>query len=163
MFNLLSQSLRDYFSFRILSLAFVPALISMVVCGFIFYYNADNAIAWAFQMLPNWLTNINGTLGNILSVSLSVLVYGFLVVLAVVIALITNVFVSIFYTPLIVSYLHKHYYSQIHREEFGGIWDCVLEFGKLFLFFGVAFIVCIPLYFVPIIGHIVLILSLIHI
>lgn len=155
MFDVFFQSFKDYFTPKILLLTFAPCIIGVIVGVFLLYTYGDIACEWVLGIIPDRFKSDN-IIGDILSVSANLLVYSFLFVFFVISVLLFNVFCSIFYTPYIVSYLHQQYFPHIKRESFGGILNCLREFIKLFVIFTLIFVICIPLYFVPILGHFVL-------
>lgn len=155
MFDTFFQSLKDYFTPKILLLTFIPCVIGVVVGVFLLYTYGNASCEWVLGIIPQRFKP-DGMIGSILTASANFLVYSFLFALFVIGVLLFNIFCSIFYTPFIVSYLHQRYFSHIKRESFGGIFDCLRTFTKLFMIFALIFIVCIPLYFVPILGHCVL-------
>ncbi len=80
------------------------------------------------------------------------LVYFLIFWIAILLSLIINIFASIFYTPLVVSYLHQKYYPHVVLEKFGSILFSIKYFLKTLILMLVLLALLTPFYFIPFIG-----------
>lgn len=152
-----AKALRDYASPKILSLTFLPALLAFgLSVGAIILYGGRVG-EWVFSLLPSW-ANGWGWLGSVLGGLVNLCVYLLLAIGAVVASMFVNVFFSIFYTPIIVEYVRTREFAHREKVNFGTLGECVLEFLKCLALYGTLFVLCIPLYFVPLLGSCVLFL-----
>ncbi|WP_187928845.1 EI24 domain-containing protein [Helicobacter pylori] len=153
--SIFKKSFNDFLSARMLLINLGPILLSLAFFGAIFYYNGENIVNYCQTLLPQSLNDYSHSQGFFAGVFVWVfkaLVYFFIFWIAILLSLVINIFASIFYTPLVVSYLHQKYYSHVVLEEFGSILFSVKYFLKSLAFMLLFLAVLTPLYFIPFIG-----------
>ncbi|GAA8502514.1 hypothetical protein HpDR57_09840 [Helicobacter pylori] len=114
-----------------------PILLSLAFFGAIFYYNGENIVNYCQTLLPQSLNDYSHSQGFFAGVFVWVfkaLVYFFIFWIVILLSLVINIFASIFYTPLVVSYLHQKYYPHVVLEEFGSILFSIKYFLKSLAF-----------------------------
>ncbi|PAF51529.1 EI24 domain-containing protein [Helicobacter sp. 13S00477-4] len=155
MFIIIKKSWEDFFSLKMLTLNLLPILIGIVFWAFVLFYFSDYFIKFLEYFLPQSWQKISQNqgffshIGNILIHSLLYILLGFLILI---LTLIGNIFISIFYTPIVVKYLHKKYFYYIDIDSFGSIQTSIHHYIKSLGKFLLFFIVLTPFYFVPFIG-----------
>ncbi len=162
--SILKKSFNDFLSVRMLLINLGPILLSLAFFGAIFYYNGENIVNYCQTLLPQSLSDYSHSQGFFAGVFVWVfkaLVYFLIFWIAILLSLVINIFASIFYTPLVVSYLHQKYYPHVVLEEFGSILFSVKYFLKALLFMLLFLAVLTPLYFIPFIGVFGVFLSII--
>ncbi|MGL2856399.1 EI24 domain-containing protein [Helicobacter pylori] len=153
--SILKKSFNDFLSVRMLLINLGPILLSLAFFGVIFYYNGENIVNYCQTLLPQSLSDYSHSQGFFAGVFVWVfkaLVYFFIFWIVILLSLVINIFASIFYTPLVVSYLHQKYYSHVVLEEFGSIFFSVKYFLKSLAFMLLFLAVLTPFYFIPFIG-----------
>ncbi len=153
--SIFKKSFNDLLSARMILINLGPILLSLVFFGAIFYYNGENIVNYCQTLLPQSLSDYSHSQGFFASVFAWVfkaLVYFFIFWIAILLSLVINIFASIFYTPLVVSYLHQKYYPHVVLEEFGSIFFSIKYFLKSLLFMLLFLAVLTPFYFIPFIG-----------
>ncbi|MCQ2673951.1 EI24 domain-containing protein [Helicobacter pylori] len=153
--SIFKKSFNDFLSARMLLINLGPILLSLAFFGAIFYYNGENIVNYCQALLPQSLSDYSHSQGFFAGVFVWVfkaLVYSFIFWIAILLSLVINVFASIFYTPLVVSYLHQKYYSHVVLEEFGSILFSIKYFLKALAFMLLFLAVLTPFYFIPFIG-----------
>uniref|UniRef100_UPI00165A723F EI24 domain-containing protein n=1 Tax=Helicobacter pylori TaxID=210 RepID=UPI00165A723F len=153
--SILKKSFNDFLSTRMLLINLGPILLSLAFFGAIFYYNGENIVNYCQALLPQSLNDYSHSQGFFAGVFVWVfkaLVYFLIFWIAILLSLVINVFASIFYTPLVVSYLHQKYYPHVVLEEFGSILFSIKYFLKALLFMLLFLAVLTPFYFIPFIG-----------
>ncbi|AFI04468.1 EI24 domain-containing protein [Helicobacter cetorum] len=153
--SLLSKGWKDFFSFRMLVINLAPVMLGVLFWSMAFYYFSDNILSYCERFLPHsWsaLAHSEGFLASLWAFVFKGLVYMLIIWFVILLTLIGNVFMSIFYTPLVISYLHKKYYFQVEREEFGSVTFSIKYFLKSLIIMLVIMALLTPLYFIPIIG-----------
>ncbi|WP_187940143.1 EI24 domain-containing protein [Helicobacter pylori] len=153
--SIFKKSFNDFLSARMLLINLGPILLSLAFFGVIFYYNGENIVNYCQALLPQSLSDYSHSQGFFAGVFVWVfkaLVYFLIFWIAILLSLVINIFASIFYTPLVVSYLHQKYYSHVVLEEFGSIFFSVKYFLKSLAFMLLFLAVLTPLYFIPFIG-----------
>ncbi|MCX2716922.1 EI24 domain-containing protein [Helicobacter sp. MIT 21-1697] len=151
MLHILNKSIKDFFSLKILLITFVPAILGLLLWGSVIYYYGQELYNWTLGLMPEWLMSVK-FLGNILNIVLALIVYTLLGLWLVLMILLTNVFFSIFYTPLIVSFVRKKDFPHIPQSGFGTLGECLGEFFKNLCIFVPLFILSFLLYFIPLLG-----------
>lgn len=152
---ILRKSKRDFLSLPMIVLNILPVLFGVALWGGILYVFCDVLIAYATGLLPESLQayiNDNGILGRVITISLYALL-GFCVIL---LALVGNVFVSIFYAPLVVGYIRKYHYPYIPKPASVPILVALKQFLKAFVLLCALCVVCMPLVFIPVIGGVIM-------
>ncbi|RVY75833.1 EI24 domain-containing protein [Helicobacter pylori] len=153
--SILKKSFNDFLSVRMLLINLGPILLSLAFFGVIFYYNGENIVNYCQTLLPQSLNDYSHSQGFFAGVFVWVfkaLVYFFIFWIAILLSLVINIFASIFYTPLVVSYLHQKYYPHVVLEEFGSILFSIKYFLKSLIFMLLFLAVLTPFYFIPFIG-----------
>ncbi|WP_000242472.1 EI24 domain-containing protein [Helicobacter pylori] len=153
--SIFKKSFNDFLSARMILINLGPILLSLAFFGAIFYYNGENIVNYCQTLLPQSLNDYSHSQGFFAGVFVWVfkaLVYFLIFWIAILLSLVINIFASIFYTPLVVSYLHQKYYPHVVLEEFGSILFSIKYFLKALLFMLVFLAVLTPLYFIPFIG-----------
>ncbi|WP_121058199.1 EI24 domain-containing protein [Helicobacter pylori] len=153
--SIFKKSFNDFLSARMLLINLGPILLSLAFFGAIFYYNGENIVNYCQTLLPQSLSDYSHSQGFFSGVFVWVfkaLVYFLIFWIAILLSLVINIFASIFYTPLVVSYLHQKYYPHVVLEEFGSILFSIKYFLKSLAFMLLFLAVLTPLYFIPFIG-----------
>ncbi|MFP6306863.1 EI24 domain-containing protein [Helicobacter pylori] len=153
--SILKKSFNDFLSARMLLINLGPILLSLAFFGAIFYYNGGSIVGYCQTLLPQSLNDYSHSQGFFAGVFVWVskaLVYFLIFWIAILLSLVINIFASIFYTPLVVSYLHQKYYPHVVLEEFGSILFSIKYFLKSLAFMLVFLAVLTPFYFIPFIG-----------
>ncbi len=153
--SIFKKSFNDFLSVRMLLINLGPILLSLAFFGAIFYYNGGSIVNYCQTLLPQSLSDYSHSQGFFSGVFVWVfkaLVYFLIFWIAILLSLVINIFASIFYTPLVVSYLHQKYYSHVVLEEFGSILFSVKYFLKALIFMLLFLAVLTPFYFIPFIG-----------
>ncbi|WP_187934323.1 EI24 domain-containing protein [Helicobacter pylori] len=153
--SIFKKSFNDFLSARMLLINLGPILLSLAFFGAVFHYNGENIVNYCHTLLPQSLSDYSHSQGFFSGVFVWVfkaLVYFLIFWIAILLSLIINVFASIFYTPLVVSYLHQKYYPHVVLEEFGSILFSIKYFLKALILMLVLLALLTPFYFIPFIG-----------
>ncbi|ADU81029.1 hypothetical protein HPGAM_00895 [Helicobacter pylori Gambia94/24] len=153
--SIFKKSFNDFLSARMLLINLGPILLSLAFFGAIFYYNGENVVNYCHTLLPQSLNDYSHSQGFFSGVFVWVfkaLVYFLIFWIAILLSLVINVFASIFYTPLVVSYLHQKYYPHVVLEKFGSILFSIKYFLKALILMFVLLALLTPFYFIPFIG-----------
>ncbi|WQS64608.1 EI24 domain-containing protein [Helicobacter pylori] len=153
--SIFKKSFNDFLSARMLLINLGPILLSLAFFGAIFHYNGESVVNYCQALLPQSLSDYSHSQGFFSGVFVWVfkaLVYFLIFWIAILLSLVINVFASIFYTPLVVSYLHQKYYPHVVLEEFGSILFSIKYFLKALILMLVLLALLTPFYFIPFIG-----------
>ncbi|MCQ2686034.1 EI24 domain-containing protein [Helicobacter pylori] len=153
--SIFKKSFNDFLSARMILINLGPILLSLAFFGAIFYYNGENIVNYCQALLPQSLNDYSHSQGFFAGVFVWVfkaLVYFLIFWIAILLSLVINIFASIFYTPLVVSYLHQKYYPHVVLEEFGSILFSIKYFLKALILMLVLLALLTPFYFIPFIG-----------
>ncbi|MGN8437642.1 EI24 domain-containing protein [Helicobacter pylori] len=153
--SIFKKSFNDFLSARMLLINLGPILLSLAFFGAIFHYNGESVVNYCQALLPQSLSDYSHSQGFFAGVFVWVfkaLVYFLIFWIAILLSLVINVFASIFYTPLVVSYLHQKYYPHVVLEEFGSILFSIKYFLKALILMLVLLALLTPFYFIPFIG-----------
>ncbi|MGL2372736.1 EI24 domain-containing protein [Helicobacter pylori] len=153
--SIFKKSFNDFLSARMLLINLGPILLSLAFFGAVFHYNGENIVNYCQALLPQSLNDYAHSQGFFSGVFVWVfkaLVYFLIFWIAILLSLVINVFASIFYTPLVVSYLHQKYYPHVVLEEFGSILFSIKYFLKALILMLVLLALLTPFYFIPFIG-----------
>ncbi|MGL2843093.1 EI24 domain-containing protein [Helicobacter pylori] len=153
--SIFKKSFNDFLSARILLINLGPILLSLAFFGAIFYYNGESVVNYCQALLPQSLSDYSHSQGFFSGVFVWVfkaLVYFLIFWIVILLSLVINIFASIFYTPLVVSYLHQKYYPHVVLEEFGSILFSIKYFLKALILMLVLLALLTPFYFIPFIG-----------
>ncbi|MFP6104491.1 EI24 domain-containing protein [Helicobacter pylori] len=162
--SIFKKSFNDFLSARMLLINLGPILLSLAFFGVIFYYNGENIVNYCQTLLPQSLSDYSHSQGfftGMFAWVFKALVYFLIFWIVILLSLVINIFASIFYTPLVVSYLHQKYYPHVVLEEFGSILFSIKYFLKSLIFILLFLSVLTPLYFIPFIGVFGVFLSII--
>ncbi|GAA8589708.1 EI24 domain-containing protein [Helicobacter pylori] len=162
--SIFKKSFNDFLSARMLLINLGPILLSLAFFGAVFHYNGESVVNYCQALLPQSLSDYSHSQGFFSGVFVWVfkaLVYFLIFWIAILLSLVINVFASIFYTPLVVSYLHQKYYPHVVLEEFGSILFSIKYFLRSLLFMLLFLAVLTPFYFIPFIGVFGVFLSII--
>ncbi len=153
--SIFKKSFNDFLSVRMLLINLGPILLSLAFFGVIFYYNGENIVNYCQTLLPQSLSDYSHSQGfftGMFAWVFKALVYFLIFWIVILLSLVINIFASIFYTPLVISYLHQKYYPHVVLEEFGSILFSIKYFLKSLIFILLFLSVLTPLYFIPFIG-----------
>ncbi|WP_187895860.1 EI24 domain-containing protein [Helicobacter pylori] len=153
--SIFKKSFNDFLSARMLLINLGPILLSLAFFGAVFHYNGESVVNYCQALLPQSLSDYSHSQGFFSGVFVWVfkaLVYFLIFWIAILLSLVINIFASIFYTPLVVSYLHQKYYPHVVLEEFGSILFSIKYFLRSLIFMLLFLAVLTPLYFIPFIG-----------
>ncbi|WP_187883855.1 EI24 domain-containing protein [Helicobacter pylori] len=153
--SIFKKSFNDFLSARMLLINLGPILLSLAFFGAVFHYNGGSVVNYCHTLLPQSLNDYSHSQGFFAGVFVWVfkaLVYFLIFWIAILLSLVINVFASIFYTPLVVSYLHQKYYPHVVLEEFGSILFSIKYFLKTLILMLVLLALLTPFYFIPFIG-----------
>ncbi|MGN8399124.1 peptidase [Helicobacter pylori] len=153
--SIFKKSFNDFLSARMILINLGPILLSLAFFGAIFYYNGESVVNYCQALLPQSLSDYSHSQGFFSGVFVWVfkaLVYFLIFWIAILLSLVINIFASIFYTPLVVSYLHQKYYPHVVLEEFGSILFSIKYFLKALILMLVLLALLTPFYFIPFIG-----------
>ncbi len=153
--SILKKSFNDFLSARMLLINLGPILLSLAFFGAVFYYNGGSIVSYCQTLLPQSLNDYShsqGFFAGVFAWVFKALVYFLIFWIVILLSLVINIFASIFYTPLVVSYLHQKYYPHVVLEEFGSILFSIKYFLKSLIFMLLLLAVFTPFYFIPFIG-----------
>ncbi|WP_120825466.1 EI24 domain-containing protein [Helicobacter pylori] len=153
--SIFKKSFNDFLSARMLLINLGPILLSLAFFGAIFHYNGESVVNYCQTLLPQSLSDYShsqGFFAGVFAWVFKALVYFLIFWIAILLSLVINVFASIFYTPLVVSYLHQKYYPHVVLEEFGSILFSIKYFLKALILMLVLLALLTPFYFIPFIG-----------
>ncbi|EMH29196.1 EI24 domain-containing protein [Helicobacter pylori] len=153
--SIFKKSFNDFLSARMLLINLGPILLSLAFFGAVFHYNGENVVNYCQALLPQSLNDYahsQGFFANVFAWVFKALVYFLIFWIAILLSLIINIFASIFYTPLVVSYLHQKYYPHVVLEKFGSILFSIKYFLKTLILMLALLALLTPFYFIPFIG-----------
>ncbi|WRE97287.1 EI24 domain-containing protein [Helicobacter pylori] len=153
--SIFKKSFNDFLSARMLLINLGPILLSLAFFGAVFHYNGESVVNYCQALLPQSLSDYShsqGFFAGVFAWVFKALVYFLIFWIAILLSLVINVFASIFYTPLVVSYLHQKYYPHVVLEEFGSILFSIKYFLKTLILMLVLLALLTPFYFIPFIG-----------
>ncbi len=153
--SIFKKSFNDFLSARMLLINLGPILLSLAFFGAVFHYNGESVVNYCQALLPQSLSDYSHSQGFFSGVFVWVfkaLVYFLIFWIAILLSLVINVFASIFYTPLVVSYLHQKYYPHVVLEEFGSILFSIKYFLRSLILMLLLLALLTPFYFIPFIG-----------
>ncbi|NHA89083.1 EI24 domain-containing protein [Helicobacter pylori] len=153
--SIFKKSFNDFLSARMLLINLGPILLSLAFFGAVFHYNGESVMNYCQALLPQSLSDYShsqGFFAGVFAWVFKALVYFLIFWIAILLSLVINVFASIFYTPLVVSYLHQKYYPHVVLEEFGSILFSIKYFLKTLILMLVLLALLTPFYFIPFIG-----------
>lgn len=161
--DVLTRSLRDFFSSKFLTLSFAPLLGAAIVLSIVMFLGISEVIS----ILKNEIQNdsyifFNGESYPILTKILSFAVVHYIIgaflwfiggFLIVVLSIVVAVLIVGFLTPTVVKILHARYYSHLPlaKDPVSNSKMIIITIGIL-LKFILLFIICIPFLFIPVVN-----------
>jgi len=179
--DIITKSVKDFFSSKMLKIALIPLILSMIILYLIFFGLADFTIEAlkniaqttakdALEVLIDenapfyfaWATYFIAFLFkySITSYLAGILFYTFGAIFVFHIAIIVTLFIIGFLSANIVQNLHKKDYSHLKLKPFGNITNTIINSLKAIFVMILLYILFIPLYFIPILNVIALYLPL---
>ena len=172
--EIILKSIRDFFSGSMLKIALVPLIITMIIFYMLFFTAADfgisslQEVAIASQSGQEVIIDENAPFYFVWMTYLIVFLFkysflswiaGFLLytigtVVVLQISVIFSIIIIGFLTPMILSILHKKYYSYLNLSGYGTIISSIWVLTKSFFMMILLFIVLIPIYFIPVLNMI---------
>lgn len=152
--SLLKQSLRDYLSPKIIFLTLLPSMLGLVFWLTLLYAYGATIEDQVLALLPQWLTD--NQIGGIVNFTLKAMIFFFLCFILLCLILLGNILAMPFYAPILISHLHTQAFSHIPKQSFASAIECLGYSLKLIGLFCLSFAVCLPLYFIPILGSLAL-------
>jgi len=143
-------ALNDLKEPKIFSLLFAPMLLSALFWGGLFLF-LGNALALRLYELFLIQTGdgiVGVWLGWILMIS-AYLATGLFFLFGV---LATNLLFASFFTPIACSHVHKQYYAELEVGGFGSLFSTIFSLTKITAIFCCLWFLCIPFYFLPLVG-----------
>ena len=157
--SLISQSIKDFFSKKFLTLSFAPLLVPIILLGFLVAFGGaefhmvleTGASTGDFSFLDEnahpflaWLLGFTATQWFLVT-----FFYVFGGLFAVLLSLVIAIVVIGFLTPFVVKILHKKYYSHITlSKSMSSVLTMSMSIGVFLRFLGL-FLVSIPFMFIP--------------
>lgn len=153
--QILQKSKQDFLSAPMIALNIIPVLLGLVFWGVVLYAFSDVLYTYVVGLLPeSWRGYLYDsgigawTLGFMLKLSL----YLLLGVCVLLLAVVGNVFVSMFYVPIAISYIRKHHYPHFPKPKSPSLRASLAYFLKAFVLLCASCVICSPLFFIPIVG-----------
>ncbi len=161
--SILKRSLNDFMSVKFLGLSFATLFVPFCVLGFLVITGGGEL----FDLLNQGANSgdfsyINDEQYPIITAILKfslikwlivTLFYTIGTVLAVLLSLLVAIVVLGFFTPLVVSTLHKKYYQNVYIEKIDSM-EVLKQMSFIFLKFILFFLICLPFCWIPIVIHI---------
>ncbi|WP_418187458.1 EI24 domain-containing protein [Aliarcobacter lanthieri] len=178
--EIILKSVKDFFNSRMLKIALIPLIVSMIILYLIFFGMASfgietlRTIAQTAQeggeviidesspFYTVWFTYFIVFLFkySITSWLAGILFYTIGTIFVFHISVILTLFIIGFLTPMIVDNLHKKDYAYLKLKPFGNVANAIINAFKSVFVMILLYILFIPLYFIPIINIIALYLPL---
>ncbi len=174
--SILSRSIQDFFTKEMLSYAFLPFVVTILVLNSLFFYGADSAIDSMQQSSiqvhqSSTSVSADGVVSTtqvqesyegssifdvifkyILSSSIfSIIVTVFGSFIIFIFAIFVALIVIGFLTPFIVKSIHKKHYTQHELHNYSNMFSATLYTIKTLLLTLLMLLLFIPLYFIPLI------------
>ncbi|WP_411682672.1 EI24 domain-containing protein [Helicobacter felis] len=151
----IQESWKDFLSWKMLLVNLGPLLIGFAFWGVLLLHFGDNFVRILEGFLPtSWYryAHSGGFTPALFLLVFKFFVYALLGLFVLILSLIGNVLMAIFYTPIVVAYVRKKDYPNLSLEGFGDMGLCLQHFLKQLAYFCMFLLVCSPLYFIPFIG-----------
>ena len=106
---------------------------NILLVGSILYFCGASFYQYVLDLSPEWIANlsVNAALwARVLSFLYVLSIYLFLGLCVGILTLLTSLFFALFYTPLLVKFVHKKDFSHIHLQPFGNLVSDMLVFFK---------------------------------
>jgi len=170
--DIIIKSIKDFFSSKMLKIALIPLILSMIILYLIFFGLADFTIEALKNIAQTakdgsevlidenapfyftWLTYFIAFLFkySITSYLAGILFYTFGTIFVFHIAIIVTLFIIGFLTANIVQNLHKKDYPHLKLKPFGNITNSIINSLKAIFMMILLYILFIPLYFIPVVN-----------
>ena len=159
--HFLNLGKKDFLSFYILRLVFLPLLFSLLFWGVIFYFFGGLGFERLYELLrPNlaleisWLLWIQGVIDFVIKATLWV----FFVILFLVLSLLSNLIICSFLAPLVVKFVCSKHYAHKSLQGDTGLFVSVFYLLKTYVLYFVFLVILIPFYFIPFLGSLLILL-----
>ena len=166
------KSIKDFFTPKVLKIALIPLIVTMIIVYMMFFTAADYGISSLQEVAqasqngqevvvdPNapfyydWAANSIIFLFqySITSWLAMFLLYTVGSLLMLQVSVILTLAIIGFLTPMIISVIHKRHYSHLELHGHGNLVSPLVELVKSGFFMIVLYIVLIPLYFIPLVN-----------
>lgn len=166
--DILIRSIKDFFSSYMLKIAFVPLFLTMLILYILFFgaatYGLESlqSLSEAYASGAKPIVDENAPFyyhwfAYLLQYSFVSWIVGFLLytlgsIFIFHISLVFTLVIIGFLTPLIVSKLHKTYYSKLEIKPFGTLTNATTNALKAFFVMILLYILFVPLYFIPLLN-----------
>jgi hypothetical protein len=171
-FDIFLKSTKDFLTPKMLRIALVPLIVTMILLYMMFFSAADFGIS-ALQQVAEasengqevviaddapfyfvWASYLIVLLFkySFLSWIAGFLLYSVGIVIVLNISVILTLVVIGFLTPMILGVIHKRHYSHLTLHGHGSLLSPLWVFFKSFIMMIILFIVLIPVYFVPLLN-----------
>lgn len=165
----LASSISDFLSLRMLALSLLPFIIAIIILYLGGYCYLGDGLAWLLKLgashrLDAYIDVISvrgsyevvprGFLGHLILVCLYVLYFTLLVFFAMIIQMLA----SFIYLPAMLLLLQRWHFKGVALAGDIGVGRSLAKTLKTLAIFIALFLICSPLYFIPIIGYVVLLL-----
>lgn len=150
MIPLYKRALQDALTKPMILLALLPLLFGILIAYLSFGY-IENSLLTGLggyidaQSFHPWLER---TLEALLQVALWLGMAIYLVIVVVILQL----FLGVFYAPWVVSYVQKRHYPHLSLHTGESLLASLVSFAKMLASFIFWLLLCLPLYFIPVIG-----------
>lgn len=154
--DLIIKSIKDFLSPYMLKLTFLPIVCLFVFWAVIFYYFSYDLFVYLFSFVDvsftsSWLTWLEYVLDWLSKVAIFLLLF----VLFFVFILFSNLIVCSFLAPLVVKHTKDKHYGSIELLEDSNLVS-IFSLLKIYVLYLFVLLVCIPIYFIPVLGACVL-------
>ncbi len=155
------QSKNDFFSAYILRLIFLPLVLVLVFWGIIFYFFIGDTFSSLYSLIrpdlsisSNWFSWIQNLLDSLLKITL----FLFLSIMFLALTLLSNLILCSFLTPFIIGFIHNKHYPTKTINSNSSLLQTSLTLLKIYFLYLLMLCLLIPLYFVPFIGSLVILI-----
>lgn len=159
--NIFLQSKNDFFSAYILRLIFLPLVLVLVFWGIIFYFFIGDTFSSLYSLIrpdlsisSNWFSWIQNLLDSLLKITL----FLFLSIMFLALTLLSNLILCSFLTPFIIGFIHNKHYPTKTINSNSSLLQTSLTLLKIYFLYLLMLCLLIPLYFVPFIGSLVILI-----
>lgn len=159
--NIFLQSKNDFFSAYILRLIFLPLVLVLVFWGIIFYFFIGDTFSSLYSLIRpdlsisnNWFSWIQNLLDSLLKITL----FLFLSIMFLALSLLSNLILCSFLTPFIIGFIHNKHYPTKTINSNSSLLQTSLTLLKIYFLYLLMLCLLIPLYFVPFIGSLVILI-----
>jgi len=170
--QIVSISLKDFFTKKMLKIALLPLVVTMVIMLTLFYTAADYGFQALQQFIeasqqgqevqvdtdaPFYFVWLMYVIAFLFKYSITSWLVGFLIyTVGTLFIMMFSVFLTLiiigFLTPMILDIIHKRHYKQLQINGFGNLFSPLFILLKCVAVMIFLFIVLIPAYFIPVIN-----------